>query len=69
MYVFQLMDFYSASGMSLLWATFFQTIAISHCFGAERLYRVIEKMVGTKVSPYFYYCWMYISPAFMTVMK
>ena len=65
-YVFQLMDFYSASGMSLLWATFFQTIAICWFFGAEKTYDCIEQMVGHRISKIWYFCWMYISPAFMT---
>ncbi|TRY69960.1 hypothetical protein TCAL_04885 [Tigriopus californicus] len=64
-YVFQLMDFYAASGMSLLWATFFQTFAICYCFGAKKLYTCIEHMTGQKISWYFYLCWMVISPAFM----
>ena len=67
MYVFQLMDFYSASGMSLLWATFFQTIAISWCFGAGRMYDCIEDMIGYRIPKIFYYCWTVISPLFMTV--
>ena len=32
-YVFQLMDFYSASGIPILWCCFFQTIAIGWIFG------------------------------------
>jgi solute carrier family 6 GABA transporter-like protein 1 len=35
-FLFQLMDFYSASGMALLWVCFFQTIAIGWFFGTER---------------------------------
>ncbi len=35
-YVFQLMDFYSASGITILWCCFFQTIAIGWIFGANR---------------------------------
>lgn len=64
-YVFQLMDFYAASGMSLLHCVFFQTIAISWCFGAKKLYICIEDMVGYKVGWYWYICWMVLSPAFM----
>ena len=48
-YVFQLMDFYAASGMSLLWCVFFQTIAICWIFGAKKFYLCIEQMVGYKV--------------------
>ena len=35
-YMFQLLDFYSCSGLALLWVTFFQTIAIGWFFGAQR---------------------------------
>lgn len=66
-YVFQLMDFYAASGMSLLWCVFFQTGAISWCFGADKVYNCIEDMVGFRISKLWYWCWMVISPAFMLV--
>merc|ERR1712107_531614 len=61
-YVFQLMDFYAASGMSLLWCVFFQTIAICWVFGAKRFYGCIEEMIGYKVSYYFFLCWILIAP-------
>ena len=35
-YLFQLLDFYSCSGLALLWVTFFQTIAIGWFFGTQR---------------------------------
>jgi len=65
MYVFQLMDFYAASGMSLLWCVFFQTIAICWIFGAKKFYVCIEDMIGYKVSMYWYVCWVVLAPAFM----
>ena len=43
-YVFQLMDFYSASGMSLLWCVFFQTAAVMYCFGGNKFYDCIEQV-------------------------
>jgi solute carrier family 6 GABA transporter-like protein 1 len=61
------MDFYAASGMSLLWCVFFQTGAISWCFGADKVYNCIEDMVGFRISKLWYWCWMVISPAFMLV--
>jgi solute carrier family 6 GABA transporter-like protein 1 len=64
-YVFQLMDFYAASGMSLLWCVFFQTIAICWVFGAKKFYNCIEEMIGYKVNWYWYICWVFLSPAFM----
>jgi len=64
-YLFYLMDFYAASGMSLLWCVFFQTIAISWVFGAKKFYLCIEHMIGYKVNWYWYICWVLLSPAFM----
>jgi len=65
MYVFQLMDFYAASGLSLLWCVFFQTIAICWVFGAGKFYLCIQEMIGYKVSWYWYFCWVFLAPAFM----
>jgi len=65
MYVFQLMDFYAASGLSLLWCVFFQTIAICWVFGAGKLYLCIQEMIGYRVSWYWYVCWVFLAPAFM----
>jgi len=64
-YIFQLMDFYAASGMSLLWCVFFQTIAICWIFGGKRVYDCIEQMVGFRINRYFYFCWMITAPCFM----
>merc|ERR1711976_623725 len=63
-YIFQLMDFYAASGMSLLWCVFFQTIAICWIFGGKRIYDCIEQMVGFRINRYFYFCWMITAPCF-----
>merc|ERR1711874_310273 len=64
-YIFQLMDFYAASGMSLLWCVFFQTIAICWVFGARRFYDCIGEMIGYRVNYYWYICWVLLAPAFM----
>merc|ERR1711862_315579 len=47
-YLFQIMDFYSASGLSLLWICFFETIAVSWFYGASRFSKNIEEMLGYK---------------------
>jgi len=67
-YIFQLMDFYAASGMSLLWCTFFQTVAICWIFGAKKMYNCIELMVGYKINMYWLLCWTIIAPAFMVFL-
>lgn len=64
-YIFQLMDFYAASGMSLLWCTFFQTIAISWIWGANKMYNSIHLMIGYKINKYWLICWTIVAPAFM----
>ena len=62
------MDFYAASGMSLLWCVFFQTIAICWVFGAKRFYGCLQEMIGYRVSYYWYICWVLLAPAFMLVI-
>jgi solute carrier family 6 GABA transporter-like protein 1 len=66
-FLFQLMDFYSASGMSLLWVCFFQTIAIGWFFGAGRFCDCVEQMTGHKPNIFWYMCWKYFAPAVMGV--
>jgi solute carrier family 6 (neurotransmitter transporter, GABA) member 1 len=61
------MDFYSASGISLLWVCFFQTIAISWFFGAERFCDCIEEMMDFRPGKFWTVCWVYLAPAVMVV--
>lgn len=65
MYIFQLMDYYSASGMSLLWVCFFQTVAISWIFGVEQLADCIEQMIGSRPNKFWTLCWKYCAPCVM----
>merc|ERR1719244_248920 len=64
-YMFQLLDFYSCSGLALLWVTFFQTIAIGWFFGAQRFCDCIEQMTGHKPNIFWYLCWKFFAPAVM----
>lgn len=57
MYIFQLMDYYSASGITLLFTVFFQTIAISWIYGAKRLANNIKEMTGHYPNKYFILGW------------
>ncbi|ENN80479.1 hypothetical protein YQE_03083, partial [Dendroctonus ponderosae] len=68
MYVFQLMDYYSASGMSLLWVCFFQTVAISWTFGVDKLCDCIEQMMGTRPNMFWRICWKYCAPIVIAVI-
>merc|ERR1719422_1478317 len=54
-YVFQLMDFYSASGIPILWCCFFQTIAIGWIFGANKFGDCVKQMTG--YAPNKYWIW------------
>ena len=66
-YIFQLMDFYSASGMSILWVCFFQTIAISWIFGAKKFCDCIHQMMEIELNKFWYICWVVLAPMTMAV--
>ncbi|XP_076341123.1 sodium- and chloride-dependent taurine transporter-like [Tachypleus tridentatus] len=62
MYMFQLMDCYSASGMTLLWFCFFESVAVAWIFGVDRFYDNIEEMLGYRINPWLRWCWLYFTP-------
>ncbi|XP_060569045.1 sodium- and chloride-dependent taurine transporter-like [Ruditapes philippinarum] len=62
MYVFQLFDYYCASGLVLLWICFFEAVVVAWCFGQERFQEAAELMIGRRFPLWFFICWKYIIP-------
>uniref|UniRef100_A0A6I8PKM3 Sodium- and chloride-dependent taurine transporter n=1 Tax=Ornithorhynchus anatinus TaxID=9258 RepID=A0A6I8PKM3_ORNAN len=62
MYVFQLFDYYAASGVCLLWVAFFECIAVAWVYGADNFYDAIEDMIGYRPGPWMKWSWTVITP-------
>uniref|UniRef100_A0A672PLN5 Transporter n=2 Tax=Sinocyclocheilus grahami TaxID=75366 RepID=A0A672PLN5_SINGR len=62
MYVFQLFDFYAASGVCLLWVAFFECVAVAWVYGADNFYDAIEDMIGYRPNSWMKWSWMLITP-------
>uniref|UniRef100_A0A8C4NEY7 Uncharacterized protein n=1 Tax=Eptatretus burgeri TaxID=7764 RepID=A0A8C4NEY7_EPTBU len=62
MYIFQLFDYYAASGVSLLWVAFFECVTVAWLYGTGQFYDALEDMLGFHPSPWMKWCWTVITP-------
>ncbi|XP_036287128.1 sodium- and chloride-dependent taurine transporter isoform X4 [Pipistrellus kuhlii] len=62
MYVFQLFDYYAASGVCLLWVAFFECFVVAWIYGSDNLYDGIEDMIGYRPGPWMKYSWAVVTP-------
>ncbi|XP_035531610.1 sodium- and chloride-dependent betaine transporter-like [Morone saxatilis] len=60
--LFNLIDTYGPSGISLLIIACTETIVVGWVYGADRFYDNIEDMLGYRPFPMLKYCWMFITP-------
>jgi len=67
-FIFQLADFYGASGIAIIFCCFFQTIAIGWIFGVKRFAGCIEQMTGFRPNNYWLITWGVIAPLVMLVI-
>ena len=66
-YIFQLMDNFSASGVSLLVVVLCEIIGFCWVYGANNIYKHMETMLGFKPPRLFYYVWTFVSPFMLLV--
>ncbi|XP_076452454.1 sodium-dependent dopamine transporter-like [Babylonia areolata] len=64
LYVVNLLDRFAA-GYSILFAVFFETIAVSWAYGLERFSEDLEAMLGQRPGPYWLLCWKFVAPVFL----
>ncbi|XP_076363544.1 sodium- and chloride-dependent GABA transporter 1-like [Tachypleus tridentatus] len=61
-YLFQLMDDFSASGVTLLTVVFFEIVGFAWIYGAKQICRNIQDMIGFQPNYYFVFCWIVAAP-------
>lgn len=61
-YVFQLFDFYAASGVCLLFLCFCEVLVVGWVYGVDKFMNNIREMIGYKPALWFKICWKYLSP-------
>ncbi|TRY75466.1 hypothetical protein TCAL_13114, partial [Tigriopus californicus] len=61
-YVFQIFDYYAASGMVLLFFILCECGAISWFYGVTRWSNNVEEMIGRPVNLWIKFCWTFFTP-------
>ncbi|KAJ3612167.1 hypothetical protein NHX12_020444 [Muraenolepis orangiensis] len=61
-HLFEVMDTYGPSGVSLLFIAGFETVVIGWVYGADRFLDNIEDMIGYRPFPVLKYCWLFVTP-------
>lgn len=61
-YVFQLFDYYAASGLCLLFLCFCECLVVSWIYGVDKFVDNIKEMIGYKPALWFAICWKYLAP-------
>nr|XP_054756343.1 sodium- and chloride-dependent betaine transporter-like [Lytechinus pictus] len=70
MYIFQLFDYYAASGFVLLWVAMFEYGVIGWVYGGRRFMSDITEMTGVRwIGPYLLFTWMFASPLFAAIIS
>ncbi|KAF3690324.1 Sodium- and chloride-dependent taurine transporter Solute carrier family 6 member 6 [Channa argus] len=62
MYVFQLFDYYAASGVCLLWVAFFECVAVAWVYGVDNFYDALEDMMGYRPNAWMKWSWTVVTP-------
>ncbi|XP_033505661.2 sodium- and chloride-dependent GABA transporter ine [Epinephelus lanceolatus] len=66
-YVFQLMDHYTAI-VSIMFLAFFEVVAICWSYGVTRLSDNLKEMTGKRPNIYFRLCWLIVAPGLVAVI-
>nr|CAB3266312.1 sodium- and chloride-dependent GABA transporter 3-like [Phallusia mammillata] len=61
-YIFELIFFYGASGISLIFIVLVETIAVGWLWDAAQFKRDVKQMTGSDLSRFFIYCYKYVTP-------
>nr|XP_054756794.1 sodium- and chloride-dependent taurine transporter-like [Lytechinus pictus] len=69
MYIFQLFDYYAASGFVLLWVSMFESFTIGWVYGGRRFMKNVTEMSGVRwIAPYMIASWICLSPLFTSAI-